>query len=379
MPLVNPFRIGADPEFAIVSGGHLMRATFPNDNFVPWGIDHGGYVVEPHPKPELSVRQLIENLKVSFNDFASRPHPEGKWLAGPVVTMQERIQCLGGHVHIDQPRCSQAQMTALDLFTQHLEKLDILPGKGCEERRNRGDYGLWSDIRNEHGHYEYRTPCSWLFSQRVTKICLLGIKLTAVDAAAPKEVLGDPTKASKTKLRAFFERFKGKDDDVDWLLNTAVLSKNLNVKHDRDLKDVWRVEPKAEDPHWKTIAGVQVQVPPQRQPNFLRILYPNFLRFADDPNVIGQHNIVEDVTGHIIGKYKGDWPQGVAFDSIRVQVNGIQSTWHVALPANHLSFDTVDEEPMAELRRRVRNHIINNGTRNGLTVVADCVLVKAVI
>lgn len=378
MPLVNPFRIGADPEFVIVANGHLIRAEFPNDNYVPWGLDHGGYVVEPHPKPELSVRQLIENLKVAFNDFDSRPHPEGKWLAGPVVTMQERTQTLGGHVHIDQPTCSDAQVAGLDLFTRHLEKLEILPSEGCETRRRRGIYGTWSDIRNEHGHYEYRTPCSWLFSQRVTKICLLGIKLTAADPAAPKETLGLVANASKAKLKAFFERFKGKDDDVDWILNTAVLAKNLNIKNDRDLKDVWRVEPKAEDPHWKIAAGVMGNNRQLRMhiPNALNRAYPTVLRYQAN-GVVNQ--IINAVTGQLIGTYKGLWPVDVSRDSIRVTVNGDTSTWHVQLPPNALDWDDVEEDVQAQVRAEIRNTIQGNGHRRGVIMLAGRFIAEEVI
>jgi hypothetical protein len=71
--------------------------------------------------------------------------------------------------------------------------------------------------------------------------------------------------ASVKGLRSLFERFQGKDDDVDWILSSGMLSKRLSVNPDRDLRDVWKVQPEAENPHWKLEqAGVQ-DGPPRPQ------------------------------------------------------------------------------------------------------------------
>lgn len=249
MPLLNKFLVGADPEFAILHQGHAQQFHTPYNPLSPWGLDHNNWVIEPHPKPALSIRELIQNLRVSFNDFA-RVAPEGRWRAGAYIQAPERTITLGGHIHLDLPRCTTAQRDALDLFTRHLEALDILPATECRNRRT-SSYGHFGDIRTEHGHFEYRTMASWLFSQRVTKVCLLGAKLIAVDPTAPEEVLGNSSEASVARLRAFFERFKAKDDDADWILSGSLLHRKLNVRPDRDLRTVWRVEPQAETPHWK--------------------------------------------------------------------------------------------------------------------------------
>lgn len=249
MALLNDFKIGADPEFAIVDGQHAIRFAARVEPYSPWGVDHGGWVVEPHPKPDVSVREVIKNLKVAMNDFATVA-PTGKWVSGPHFAALERGIPMGGHVHLDKPRCSVGQRNALDLFTSHMEKLELYPKDGLERRVNDG-YGHKGDIRVEHGHFEYRSMPSWLFSQRVTKISLVGAKLVAVDEKAPDEVLGDVLTASKTKLKRLFERFRGKDDDADWLLNTGILDMRLKVDPSRDLKEVWRVHPEKENPHWK--------------------------------------------------------------------------------------------------------------------------------
>lgn len=249
MPLLNDFLLGADPEFAIINNGHLQRGREP-ERYSPWGLDHGAWVIEPHPKPDKSVRQLVKNIRVAMNDFAVNA-PLGTWRAGAYLHYPERNLTLGGHVHLDLPKHTDDQITALDTFTNHLEHLNILPTQECNNRREEGaGYGRWSDIRAEHGHFEYRTMCSWLFSQRVTKICLTGAKLCMVDPEGPA-TMGRPNTASLTKLHAFFERFKRKDDDVDWLLESDILRKKLVVNPSKDLREVWKVIPEQETPHWK--------------------------------------------------------------------------------------------------------------------------------
>jgi Phage phiEco32-like COOH.NH2 ligase-type 2 len=249
MPLVNNFQLGADPEFVVLREGHLLQFQGRVEPYVPWGLDHNNWVIEPHPKPEISVRALVQNLKVSFNDFATVA-PEGKWRAGAWIAMPERNVSLGGHVHVDQPHATADQISALDVFTQYLEALDILPREECITRRS-GSYGRLGDIRAEHGHFEYRTMPSWLFSQRVTKLCLVGTKLIAVDPTASREALGSVSAASVNRLKSMFERFQNRDDDADWLLGSRTLWKKLSVKPDRDLRDVWKVQPAKETPRWK--------------------------------------------------------------------------------------------------------------------------------
>jgi hypothetical protein len=270
MPYLNTFRVGADPEFIIVRDGHMQAFGEPVDRFAPWGLDHGGWVIEPHPKPSVSVREVIANLKIAMNDFALRT-PEGAWRAGAYYRAPERTITLGGHVHIDMPQCSGEVRDALDGYTQYLEALDILPREESRSRRTGGAYGNWGDVRSEHGHFEYRSMCSWLFSQRAAKLCLLGGKLLSVE---PRSVtaLGDARSASVPKLRAFFEQFQHRDDDVDWLLTSGILRKRLVVNPDRDLREVWKVAPAPEDPHWKQqenygVRGVAFQtVPLTREP-----------------------------------------------------------------------------------------------------------------
>jgi hypothetical protein len=249
MSLLNAHLFGADPEFVVLNGTAIVPYRTRVSPTAPWGIDHGGYVIEPHPKPEKSVRKLIDNLKVSFNDFAVVA-PEGKWRAGAFVSgTTPRNQSLGGHIHIDQPKASTEEVIALDRLASYLEKLDILPSAECQLRRDTGGYGRAGDIRAEHGHWEYRSLPSWLYSQRVTKLCLVGAKLASLQPKVASEHLTGT--ASLTKLRNFYESFKNKDDDADWFLDGGILEKKLSIDVTRDLKEVWKVEPKKEEVSWK--------------------------------------------------------------------------------------------------------------------------------
>lgn len=259
MSLLNAHLFGADPEFVILNDKAIIpyRARAPLT--APWGTDHGGYVIEPHPKPEKSVRKLIDNLKVSFNDFATVA-PEGKWRAGAFVSgTTPRNQSLGGHIHIDKPKPELSQVQALDHLASYLEKLDILPSAECVMRRDAGGYGKAGDTRVEHGHWEYRSLPSWLYSQRVTKLCLVGAKLATLEPLVASTIFRSTTSISN--LKKFYEAFKGKDDDADWFLEGGILDKKLSIDVTRDLREVWKVEPKKEATPWKKVETKEAELP----------------------------------------------------------------------------------------------------------------------
>jgi hypothetical protein len=249
MPIANSYKVGADPEFVILQQGHLQQWRKQVPPHSSWGIDHGGWVYESQPRPDFSIRNLVRNLKDSLNDFATQA-PEGTWKANGYLRTPEREVGLGGHVHIDLPFPHKEHLDAYDRFYEYLEKLDILPTTSCDNRRKRLHYGQKSDYRSEHGHFEYRSLPSWLFSQRVTKICLTGIKLLTVDPTAAS-ALGSVQQADIPKLRSMFEAFKAKDEDADWLLSSGLFKRKLNVNPDRNLLDVWKITPQPEEKRWR--------------------------------------------------------------------------------------------------------------------------------
>ena len=388
MALLNGFKLGADPEFVIYKDGHMFQARLKaQDKYAPFGFDHAGWVVEPHPKPDCSVRNLITNLRTAFNDFAASCATDGKWRAGAYLQTPERTITLGGHVHVDQPKPTQEQLNGLDMFTRHLEALDIIPKEECERRRmiNTG-YGKYGDVRTEHGHFEYRTMPSWLYSQRATKLCLIGVKVAACEPKVVLEELGTTARyATVPKLKGLFERFKGKDDDVDWLLNSGMLDKKLEMKPDRDLRDVWAVTPEKEKPHWKAEAEKEARL---RADEFVRlgnegIISPfvveaagwyafRYMAPAYQPLIrekvalaaairrratvwIGTELEAVNNNYRIVGQEDGTWEPYVAlYKTYRTQVAGVRYRWRLLLG------QVVNEK----VREILREAVVNGWDRN---------------
>jgi hypothetical protein len=236
--LLNNFLIGADPEMVLLEPPTLINgqitARLPANTFYGW--DHAGYVLEPHPTPSLSVREVVHNLRKSLH-VVGHHFDRYKFRAGAYLHTPQRAVTLGGHVHLDIPRLTGAQILAMDQFAENLETLDILPSAECKERVRNGQYGRKSDIRAEHGHVEYRSMCSWLFSQKTSMLSMTGIKLCAI---APETVAAV---TSYKALLKWLEGFKGKDDDVDWILTKEYLtnSGSMTAKPDNNIKAVWRI------------------------------------------------------------------------------------------------------------------------------------------
>ena len=213
-----------------------------------WGLDHNEWVFEPHPLPDKSCREVIKNLKRSLQ--AMVPMLEDfSWRAGAYVDTPQRPITLGGHVHIDLPKATRSQINALNCFTRTLLHLNILPELENRARRDRGDYGRYGDVRTEHGHFEYRTFPSWLYSQRVAMLCLTGSKLAVVKPDTLLTLfpspLEEPHLRSKGALKSWFEFFKG-DDDVDYILEKKFFEGKLEAMPDRDLKEAWRLSDELE-------------------------------------------------------------------------------------------------------------------------------------
>jgi len=243
--LVNKFLLGADPELILLDPPRLINGMstkrVPVESLSFYGWDHNGFVLEPHPVPSFSVRQVLNNIKKSL-DLATRDFPNYRFRAGAYYKSPgERSITMGGHIHLDLPNLEDGQIRAMDNLTSALEGLDILPSKECTSRVSSGAYGAKGDIRREHGHVEYRSQCSWLFSRRTSMLCLTGIKLAAVAPTTVKKF------SSNAELLKWFEGFKGKDDDVDWILNRGYFSKSLVAKPDNDVKEVWNVTPEKAD------------------------------------------------------------------------------------------------------------------------------------
>lgn len=236
--LLNTFLLGADPEMVVLDPPKIINAERVRQaQRTHYGYDHGGFVVEPHPTPALSARSLCANIKKSLDvmsdHFAAYKFRAGAYFNDPDI----RHVTLGGHVHLDIPTLTTPQLNAMDIFCESLEELDILPAAECKQRSQGGIYGRKSDIRAEHGHVEYRSMCSWLFSRKTTMLCVTGIKLAAV---APQTLT---RMTSISALQKWLEGFKGADDDVDWILERGYFDTSMEAKPDANVKAVWKVDP----------------------------------------------------------------------------------------------------------------------------------------
>lgn len=256
--LLNDFLVGADPEMVLLDPPELingMSERKPMHGFYGW--DHNGFVLEPHPTPSKSVREVVRNIRKSLHVIGHQ-FGDYKFRAGAYLHTPQRPVTLGGHVHLDMPTLNGDQIGAMDVFTQSLVGLDILPQTECAQRQGAGGYGRWGDIRAEHGHVEYRSMCSWLFSQKTAMLSMTGIKLAAIAPATVKPM------DSYAKMGEWLTGFKGKDDDVDWVLDRGYLTESgsMTAKPDNNIKSVWRIDPEQGERLMEAAAATRPPVPP---------------------------------------------------------------------------------------------------------------------
>ena len=272
---VNSFLLGADPELAIIDPPTLINGqkTIRRHPLTHYGWDHNGWVVEPHPAPSQSARTVCANIKKSL-DVLANDFPEYRFRAGAYYNCpQTREVTLGGHVHLDIPTLSDDQLGAMDNFHDSLLFLGILPPAECVVRASKGNYGFKGDARFERGRSEYRRMCSWLYSRKASMLAITGIKLAAVAPTTVKPM------RSITSLRSWLEDFKGKDDDVDWILDRGYFDKSMEAKPDDNVKSVWKVDPnKAKE--WRSeVLTKPVEAAPPTGLNF--------------PGIVSIHRLVE--------------------------------------------------------------------------------------
>ena len=267
--LLNSFLLGADPELVLLDPPRLVQG---NSIRVPhgrphYGWDHNGFVVEPHPTPEFSARKLCRNLKTAL-DVLESDFPEYRFRAGAFYQHgNQRSVTMGGHIHLDIPRLNSAQLAAMDNLAQSLIALDILPAQECGVRIENSLYGRCGDIRSERGRVEYRTLCSWLFSRKTSMLSITGIKLCAVAPETMRKVF-----TSVSELSDWIELFKGKDDDVDWILEHGYFKTSMEAKPDANVKAIWKVDGELGKAILSSIPAIPAAIPNRlpRQRNPLR-------------------------------------------------------------------------------------------------------------
>lgn len=189
--------LGADPEFMLFNAknGKMIAASefFPKDGIV--GCDNIRIrnrqqhpIAEIRPKPDDCPLKLIENMKEALNS-ASRlaPYKNVKWVAG---SQPVNGYSIGGHIHFSKIKISGALLRALDNYLGIPIFLIEEPSTAVKRRKK---YGFIGDYRvKEHGGFEYRTPGSWLVSQKLsTAILCLAKIVSSRYPYLPKNFLDD--------------------------------------------------------------------------------------------------------------------------------------------------------------------------------------------
>ncbi|WEK55797.1 MAG: hypothetical protein P0Y55_07055 [Candidatus Cohnella colombiensis] len=162
--------LGADPEFVLLSPeGKVVPASryFPRegatgcDSIVIRGIRHWP-LVELRPSPEQEPAALAVQVRRLLASASRRTAGAPlTWRAGawPIRGLP-----LGGHVHLSGAALTSERLRALDNAVAL--PLRLLEPPTAASRRPR--YGSLGDFRRQsHGGFEYRTPPSWLVSQRL--------------------------------------------------------------------------------------------------------------------------------------------------------------------------------------------------------------------
>ncbi|WP_162341853.1 putative amidoligase domain-containing protein [Paenibacillus paridis] len=167
-------RIGADPEFVLVTpGGKIASAS----RFLGAGV--GGAagadallvgrrllypVAELRPEPAEDPAALAANVRRLLLRAADRiSDPSLRWAAGamPVPGL-----ALGGHIHLSGAPLTSRLLRLLDSYAAF--PLALVEDPAGRARRPR--YGMLGDFRLQpHGGFEYRTLPSWLVSPAAAK------------------------------------------------------------------------------------------------------------------------------------------------------------------------------------------------------------------
>lgn len=284
---VNPFRIGCDPEFAVIKrstptptlifvGGVIYGDDSDDDwgrgdNDEQIGDDHGGEVVELRPNPSYLVAEVLTNIKNLLSDQTLRPLRKFLWRGGAHVKFRKFIhpddsrcnRCdrelaycscsnfednvyLGGHIHIELPAEGQhgvpdkvykERIEACDNVIRTLEALNILPQEECNTRRavsnGYGKFGAVNSVDNDAETFtriEYRTPCSWLFSPEAALLTLTGVKLAATNPRlALATLVGSTDRRLFTNLVKFYDAFQHIDYDAHLVSKKILKSKRASV------------------------------------------------------------------------------------------------------------------------------------------------------
>jgi hypothetical protein len=169
--------IGADPEFLLFSSdGSIVSARNILGHAGPIGSD--GAMAELRPKPAITPRGLVDNIKALLSDEdLTRPISPYSWVGGCYFKDSHRDYPIGGHIHIGNPSkianmCKEDRRTFFVAFNKILDEMLAIP---------MGKYGYFGECRLCAGRLEYRTLSgNWLIHPKLS-ILVLGTAKALID------------------------------------------------------------------------------------------------------------------------------------------------------------------------------------------------------
>lgn len=280
--VVNPWLLGADPEFAVVQppntcvknwGPNSVNLQAPAGGI---GYDHSGRVWELRPAPSRSAYGVVTNMWRLLRRAEMAKVEQFKWKSGalgavgttpiiptPAVAVNAAGQLepwepdeddieqtgedtLGGHVHFGMQGLNPAQLSGLGKLTGTLLNLDVLPRKENLKRirlaKSRGqNYGdlRYDVVRSCGDHIEFRAAPSWLDKPGQAFAALTAYKLAAV---RPSSITWTDDFELKANFLEWLEDFSGVDVDA-WLLSRLVDEQGfgaIQADPSADFKPRWR-------------------------------------------------------------------------------------------------------------------------------------------
>lgn len=197
-PDTHELTIGSDPELAIVdtNGERIDAYRIINDDSRRelFGLDGCSNIAELRPRPASDPIEHAENIKHIFYNSANRDNFKQVYkyrLLGAYTRSP-----MGGHIHIGHPYIAREAAQSFRTSPRRQELIRALIGtfdslvsfplmyledpEAAAARKIRGSYGKLGDFREDHEYgIEYRTPASWLASEKLAK----GVLCTAYAVA----------------------------------------------------------------------------------------------------------------------------------------------------------------------------------------------------
>ncbi len=189
--------LGTDPEFLLFekNRNRIVRANGVLPNIGEIGCD--GAMAEIRPKPEVSVNQLVENMKAIFNTNKDHEKIGGlRWFATCYHQDSDRAYPVGGHIHVGNPKQLMSKSESVrskfyKVLNKILDEFLALPlvkldGPDGGKRRKKGSalysgYGHYGGFRTDLGRLEHRTLSGiWMVHPSISR-AVLGTAKAIID------------------------------------------------------------------------------------------------------------------------------------------------------------------------------------------------------